>query len=128
MRFQHLDSEQVVNNPVYLDYCSDCGFATTSHFGWPVSRMIDNGFGIFYRTIDIEYLQPAVLDDQLDVAAWLSDIKRVTGMRHFAITRARDGAPIARANALCVCADLKTGGPTRWPESVRADLAANVSA
>lgn len=127
VRFQHLDCEKVVNNPVYLDYCSDCGFATTAHFGWPVARMIENGFGIFYRTIDIEHLQPAVLDDALDVAAWLSGVKRATGMRHFAITRARDGAEIARANALCVCADLGKGAPMRWPEAVRSDLAANIS-
>jgi acyl-CoA thioester hydrolase len=126
VRFQHLDSEQVVNNPVYLDYCSDCGFATSSHFKWPVSRMIENGFGIFYRTMSIDYLQPARLDDALDVSAWLSDVKRASGMRHFMITRASDNAAIARANALCVCASLESGAPMRWPDAVKTDLAPNI--
>jgi acyl-CoA thioester hydrolase len=128
VRFQDLDSGSVVNNPVYLDYCSDAGFECVAHFGWPVQRQLDASFGIYYRNMAIEYVQPAMLGDDIDVAAWLSDIKRVSGMRHFLLTRASDGALLARANALCVCANLKTGAPMRWPEGILSGLSANVAA
>jgi YbgC/YbaW family acyl-CoA thioester hydrolase len=127
VRFQHLDSEKVVNNPVYLDYLSDCGWAASAQFGWPITRMIDEGFAIFYRSMSVDYLQPARLDDDLVVSAWLSEVKRATGMRHFSIARAADGVQLARASALCVCARLDTGMPMRWPETLRTDLAANIS-
>ena len=88
--------------------------------------MIESKFGIFYRTMSIDYLQPARLDDVLDISAWLSDVKRVTGIRHFTIARAADNALLARASALCVCANLETGALMRWPENVRSDLAPNI--
>ena len=78
------------------------------------------------RSLNIEYLKPARLDDVLDISAWLSDGKRVTGIRHSTITRAADNALLARASALCVCANLETGALMRWPENVRSDLAPNI--
>lgn len=125
--FQDLDSERVVNNPVYLDYTSDCGFRCTAHFGWPVGRLRAEGVAIYFRVIDIEYLQPAVMDDDLEIAAWLSDVKRITVLRHFAITRMGDGALLARVNALCVTANIETGAPTRIPTAMLADFTTNVT-
>ncbi len=127
VRFQDLDAGGVVNNPVYLDYCSDCGFECTASFGWPLKRQLDAGFATFFRSIDIEYLQPAEPEDELIVSAWLSNIKRVSGTRHFLIVRARDNAILARCNGMIVCADRKTGAPMRWPEQVVVDLKENVS-
>jgi acyl-CoA thioester hydrolase len=128
VRWQELDAGRVVNNPVYLEYCTDCGFACTTSFGWPLTRQVEANTAVFFRTIDIDYLQPAMLDDELDIAAWLSDIKRVSATRHFLITRTRDNTVLARMNAMIVCADLTTGRPMRWTEQMRADLAQNVSA
>jgi acyl-CoA thioester hydrolase len=125
--FRDLDTERVVNNPVYLEYATDCGFDCSAYFGWGVQRMIDADTGIFFRNIHIEYLQPARIDERLKISAWLSDVKRVTAMRHFEMRRVSDDLPIARVNALCVCATLSSGAPARIPASLLADFAPNIA-
>ena len=46
-------------------------------------------------------------------------------MRHYTITRASDGALIARASVTWVWIDLTTGQPIRIPPDFAADFAAN---
>jgi acyl-CoA thioester hydrolase len=128
VRWQDLDGGGVVNNPVYLDYCTDCGFDCTAHFGWPVDRQFASGFGVFFRDLAIDYLEPARPNEKLVVSAWLSNVKRLSATRHFLIERASDGTPLARMNGGLVCMDLKTGTPARWPEGVLADFGVNTTA
>jgi YbgC/YbaW family acyl-CoA thioester hydrolase len=127
VRWQDLDAGGVVNNPVYLDYCSDCGFDCTAHFGWTVARQFETGIGVFFKSLQIDYLAPARPNDALQITAWLSGVKRISGTRHFLIKRVSDGAPLARMNGVIVCVDLKTSAPVRWPDAVLADFAPNIS-
>jgi YbgC/YbaW family acyl-CoA thioester hydrolase len=127
VRWQDVDGGGVVNNPVYLDYCSDCGFDCTAHFGWTVARQFERGYGVFFRDISIDYVQPARPNEKLVISAWLSNVKRVSATRHFLIERAGDGALLARMNGGLVCIDLKTSAITRWPDAMLADFAANIT-
>jgi acyl-CoA thioesterase FadM len=67
------------------------------------------------------------LDDEVDVATWLFNPRRVTVTRAFRVTRVRDGALLARAEVLYVWVDLKTGAPMKIPAELVADFAANAS-
>ncbi len=127
VRWQDLDAGAVVNNPVYLDYCTDCGFDCTAHFGWTVARQFELGIGVFFKSLEIDYLAPARPNDALEITAWLSGVKRISAMRHFLIKRVSDGATLARMNSVIICVDLKTGAPARWPAQVLADFAPNIS-
>jgi YbgC/YbaW family acyl-CoA thioester hydrolase len=98
--WQDLDQVQHVNNAVYLAY-------------------------IMARRHQIEYLGPAVLNDDLELTTWLSDVKDTTAHRHYAVTRASDGSPVVRARTFCVWVDLETGEPVPIPEAFLADLALN---
>jgi acyl-CoA thioester hydrolase len=83
--------------------------------GWPAARMHTDGFGIVAREFRIKYLAPALLDDELEVATWVSKVKRATVLRDYVIQRVSDGEPIVRAQALWVWVDLATGRPMRIP-------------
>jgi len=120
-----IDAAQHVNNAVYLDYLEDCGLQAAASHGWPPSRMQAEGFAIVVRRQRIEYRQPAALDDELELATWVSDVKRTTAVRHGTVRRVSDGALLARARALCAWVDVQTGRLVRIPDAFVADLGPN---
>jgi len=120
--WQDIDPEGHVNNAVYLTYVEDCGFQAVAAHGWPVKRMIEGGHAILTRRHEIEYLQPAVLDDELEIATWLSEVRRASALRHYTVTRLEDGALLAQINTLGVWVNLETGLPERFPPGMLADF------
>lgn len=126
VRWGDLDAAGHVNNAVYLAYLEDCAMEMARAGGWPAARMLETGFGIVARRYRIEYLSPALMDDELEISTWLSDVKRATAVRHYTVTRPADEALLVRAEALWVWVDLATGRPIRIPAEFRAAFAANV--
>ncbi len=114
-----------VNNAVYLAYVEDCGFQVAAAHGWPLTRMVNEGFGIIVRRQQIQYRQPALLDDELELATWVSNFKRTSGIRHYVIRRLSDGELAARVQTVYVWVDLKTGRPITIPAHFLADFAPN---
>jgi acyl-CoA thioester hydrolase len=126
--WQEIDPAGHVNNAQYLAYISDCGFEVAEAYGWPADRMQAAGFGILVRRHHIEYLEPALLGDELEVATWAYNMRRATASRVYTITRMADGGAVARADVFYAWVNLKTGLPGRIPEDFRADFAANIVA
>jgi acyl-CoA thioester hydrolase len=126
VEWRDLDQVHHVNNAVYLAYIEDCGLQVSAAHGWPPRRTREEGFAIIARRHRIEYRQPALYDDELEVATWASDIKRSSALRHTVLTRASDGAPVARARTLWVWVDLETGRPIRIPGRFLDDFAPNI--
>ncbi|MDX1414471.1 MAG: YbgC/FadM family acyl-CoA thioesterase [Candidatus Promineifilaceae bacterium] len=127
VRWHDVDPAQHVNNTVYLHYLEDCAIDLVREKGWPLERMTADGFGIVARQFRIEYLQPAEMDQELEISTWVSDVKRATALRHYTIKRRADNQLLARARALWVWVDLETGRPIRIPAQFLADCAANIS-
>jgi acyl-CoA thioester hydrolase len=127
VEWQDLDSAWHVNNATYLRYVENCSMGVIAAHHWPVRRMLQEGHAILIRRHQIQYLQPALLDDDLELATWVSQLKRASAVRHYTITRPRDGALLARVNSLGVWVNLATGLPARMPESFLADFAPNFS-
>jgi acyl-CoA thioester hydrolase len=125
--WRHIDPAQHVNNAMYMAYIEDCGVQVAAAHGWPMTRMMEAGFGIVARRYRIQYRQPALLGDELEVATWISDVKRATAVRHYTITRAADQELLARAHVLWVWVKLENGRPMRIPPHFLADFTANIS-
>lgn len=126
--FSDIDMAEHVNNAVYLSYVEDAATQIEKHYGWSVGRMRDQGFAIVVRQHRIEYLQPALLGDDIEIATWVSNARRSTATRHFLLNRVSDGQPLARVNTLVVWINLDTGVPIRIPDQFAADFAANIVA
>jgi acyl-CoA thioester hydrolase len=124
--WRDLDQVQHVNNANYVAYFEDCSIQAACSFGWPMSRMMEAGIGIVPRRYQIEYRQPALLNNRLEITFWLSDVKRATAVRHFTIRRLSDQALLARANVLSVWIDLATGHPIRIPAVFLNDFAPTI--
>ena len=126
--WRDIDTAWHVNNTVYVQYADDCGMAVLDAYGWPVRRMIAAGFGIFVRRNRIEYVQPAVLGDEVDVSTWVYGRQRATATRYYSMTRASDGARLAQIHAFCVWVNPATGQPVRIPADFWADFTPNAAA
>jgi len=121
-----LDQMQHVNNARYLNYITECGMQVIKAYGWPWERMKDRGFAIFIRGLQIQYLQPALGDDILEIGTWASNIRRSTADRHYTIRRVSDNSLLARSNAFSVWVDLNTNRPMRIPKELLDDFSPNI--
>jgi acyl-CoA thioester hydrolase len=124
--WEEIDSAGYVNNPVYLTYAEDCGINAVAQFRWPMGRMIAEGCAIVARRNQIEYLSPAMMDDDLEIVTWASEVRRVSALRHYTVTRVSDGTLLARIHTLGVWMNLVTGQPMRFPAEMLADFAPNI--
>jgi acyl-CoA thioester hydrolase len=124
--WRDIDPAQHVNNANYLAYIEDCGVEVAAAYGYPMTRMMDEGFGIVARRFRIQYRQAAVLGDTLEIATYVSDAKRATAERHYTIHRLSDGELIARAHVLWVWVDINTGRPVRIPPGFLDEFRENI--
>jgi acyl-CoA thioester hydrolase len=127
VEWQDLDQMQHVNNAVYVAYIEDCGVQAAAAHGWPPDRMAAEGFVLQTCRQQIEYRQPASLNDELELTTWASTTGESGGMRYSAIRRAGEATPAARALTSWACVDLATGQPVSIPENFLADLAPNMA-
>ncbi len=127
VEWRDIDPARHVNNAVYVAYVEDCGLQVAAAHGWPVQRMAAEGFAITARRHHIEYRQPAMLGDELELVTWAFDVKPSTAVRHCSVTRVRDGALLARARTLNVWVNAQIGQPVSIPSAFLADLAPNIA-
>jgi len=128
VQWREIDSQMHLNNAMVVEYASDCGGPLLEAHGWTYRRMIDEGFGIVIRRYHVEYKQSAQLDDELEIASWLSEVRRATAIRHYTLRRVSDGSLLAQLHAFAVGIDLSAGQPIRIPPRFIANFAANISA
>lgn len=127
VEWRDIDGLHHVNNASYLSYVEECNIQAAAAHGWPVARILDEGMAIVARRYRIEYLQPAVMGDEIEVTTFVSDVRRSTAVRHNTISRVSDGALLARVYTLWVWVDLETGMPKRIPAHFLADFAPNIA-
>ncbi len=127
VEWRDLDPAGHVNNANYMAYCEDAGVHVAAAFGWTMARMIEAGFGIVARHYRLEYKQPALIGDTLEITTYIADFGRTSAVRCYELKRAGDNAVLARARARWVWVDLKTGRPMRIPQAFAEDFAANIA-
>lgn len=127
VEWQDIDPMEHVNNAVYMAYANEAGFKAIEAFGWPWQRMRSAGFAILLRSCRIQYLQPAVFDEELEIKTWASGVRRSTAVRHYTIHRASDQTLLCQANMTGVWVDLASGQPMRIPDQFLRDFESNIS-
>lgn len=124
--WQDLDMTRRVDDATLLGFTEACGMGVIAAHGWPAERMAAEGFAIILRHHKVEHFIPPALGDEVVVATWASDVKRVSAVRHYTLRRGRDGALLSRVDTLGVWVDLATGRPIRIPPQLLADFAPNL--
>jgi acyl-CoA thioester hydrolase len=125
--WQDIHAKKELDPATLLVYAGECGRQVIQAHGWPMERMLEKGFAILLRSNQIEYSQPACLDDELELSTWVSNLRRVSALRHYTIHRVKDGALLARIHALGVWVNLSTGLPRSAPDQFLSDFTPNIS-
>ena len=105
----------------------DAGIRVVAAYDWPMTRCAEEGFAIVLRSIDAEIMGQVGLDDEIRIDTFASGMRRSMITRHYRVTKAGDGAPVARISSLYVWVDLASNRPIRVPESFVADVGPNLA-
>ena len=92
-----LDMMWHVNNATYLKYMDEAEKHALDVNGWSILRLNQLGIHIHTQQQRIEYLRPAILDDEVAISTWCSNFKGEIMLRHFEIRRVSDGALLVQA-------------------------------
>lgn len=116
VRHYELDFLGHLNNAVYVRFMQEAAIEASTAAGYSPEWYRARGAGWVIRRLQIRYLGQARYGDELEVATWVSDLKRVSSHREYRITRVPDGAQIARARVNWVYVSLENGQPLRVPQ------------
>jgi acyl-CoA thioester hydrolase len=122
VEWQDVDPAHHVNNAVYLAYLEECRLQAEAAAGWPQAHLQEAGLAIRVGRYQIEYRQPALLGDELELATWVSDVKDTTAVRHSTVTRVGDGELLAQARMLWELTGPETGQPICIPATLALEL------
>jgi acyl-CoA thioester hydrolase len=102
-----------VSNVEYVRWLDRVAELHADSLGYTRKWLLEQGIMWFVARHEIDYLAEVWLDDELVIATWVRDFKRVKSWRDYAIVRPRDGAVVCRAATLWVLVNLETRRPTR---------------
>jgi acyl-CoA thioester hydrolase len=114
-----LDNAGHVNNAVYLNFLEESGVRAGEAIGWGMAELSAHRLAVVARSHRIQYLEPAFHGDDLEIETWLSDMRRVSALRHYVIRRLGDGATIVRARSRVTILDRELMSPAEIPDAMR---------
>ena len=112
-----LDEQNHVNNVVYVRWVQEIA---TAHWQALASEAMRAELAWVARRHEIDYLAPALLDDELRVHTRVGHAEGLLFERHTEIARIADGRILARSRTLWIPVDARTGRPRRVGPEVRA--------
>lgn len=122
--YQDTDTGGVVYHGSYFNFMERARYEWLRDLGFTVDTMIQSHKMIFLiRSLSIEYLKPAILDDLLDITVEVMEIGRSRITLQQAILRQQNLLAKATVHAVCVGAD--TLRPISIPVSLRQQIENN---
>ncbi len=120
----HVKREQIgnviehVSNIEYVRWLDRAAELHADSLGYTRPWLLKNGIMWFVARHEIDYLAEAWLGDELVIATWVRDFKKVKSWRDYAIVRPADRTIICRAATLWVLVDLESRRPRRIDEEM----------
>jgi acyl-CoA thioester hydrolase len=122
VRHDELDSFGHLNNAVCVKYMQEAAIQASRDAGCSLAWYEERGVAWVIRRLEIRYHLQVRYGEELEVTTWISECGRSTCSREYDVTRTIDRARVARARALWVYIDSKSGRPVRLPEAIKIAL------
>ncbi len=110
---QDIDALNHVNNVVYLQWVNDI---SEKHWGILSNKEIDSKYFWVAIRHEIDYVNQAVLDDDITVYTWIGETGGVRSIRNVHIYRGE--ILLAKAKTTWCLVDMKTNKPTRIKQDI----------
>lgn len=116
--YENTDAGGIVYHAEYLNFAERGRTELLRQAGYQCSTL-HNDVGVMFvvRQIQIDYLAPAQLDQQLQVQSFVEDIKNTSFIMRQRVLR--DDNMLADMRVVLVCVDTTSLKPTRLPEKVK---------
>jgi acyl-CoA thioester hydrolase len=112
---EEIDDYEHVNNAVYLQWLDTIAWAHSADLGLPLERCLELRRGMAIRHTRVDYLEAALLGDDLLLGTWIiASDGRLRCRRRFDILRIADGRRVLEAEIEYFCLNLETGKPGRF--------------
>lgn len=102
-----------VSNVQYVRWLDRAAELHADSLGYTRKAMLNEGIMWFVARHEIDYMAEVWRDDQLVVATWVRDFRRVKSWRDYVIIRPTDETVVCRAATLWVLVDLARRKPMR---------------
>jgi acyl-CoA thioester hydrolase len=113
---EEIDEYAHVNNTVYLQWLDAIAWAHSAKLGMSLEQCLALRRGMAIRHTRVDYLDAALLGDELLIATWLVVCDgRLRCARRFEILRIADEKRVLDAEIDYFCMNLDTGKPIRFP-------------
>ncbi len=111
-----IDAFHHVNNARYIDWANEIAWAHSDALGLSMDDYIRIGTGCVVWRHEFDYLAPAHLGDEIEIATWIAENdSRLRLVRAYEMRQASTGRIVFRGRTKFVCIDMKTGKPARMP-------------
>lgn len=121
-----LDALQHVNNATYVQYVEQAAHDADTAAQWPLAAQLAAGGRFRAVSHDVEYLDGALLGDELVLVTWPSAVASDTVERRTLIVR-RDGErPLARAVSRYAWVDARRSEARPLPDALGASVRATI--
>jgi acyl-CoA thioester hydrolase len=116
--FQDTDAGGVVYHANYLNFMERSRTEWLRTFGYSNAGMMKElGVVFVVRSLKLEYLKPALLDDLVEVTSQIKEIGRSRLNIHQTVLRGEDR--LVEGEVHLVCVDVQTFKPVSVPETLR---------
>ena len=90
VRRYEVDRFGAVHHHVFHQYLEETAIHASAAAGFGSEWYERHGTVWVVREMEIEYLRPAMMEDELEVHTWVADFRRVRSHREYEIYRRRD--------------------------------------
>ena len=123
--FEDTDTGGVVYHAGYLRYYERCRTEWVRSRGLSQQALLgEHAIAFAVRSMAVDWLAPARLDDLLEVQMFLHQARRASLRAEQRIIRAADGALLSRAQVRVACVSVPDFRPVPIPESLLESLSA----
>ena len=122
VRIFDVDAFGDLRTPVLLRFLWQTASDASTAVGYDLEWYERAGTLWIIRRTRVELLAPVRYRDELTIRTWVSDIRRVRSQRQYAVDRAGDGSPVARAVTDWVYVDLARGALMQPPVEMQRAL------
>lgn len=115
VRHYECDALGHLNNANYVRYMEEAAFNASASVGYDKARYDALGFLWLAHETEIEYLQPVVYGDTLEVKTWVGDFRRVRSRRFYEFRKVGQAELVARASTDWVYLEAASERPAVVP-------------
>ncbi|MBP1590164.1 MAG: acyl-CoA thioesterase [Kiritimatiellae bacterium] len=116
------DLNEHVNNIEYVRLMQDVANEHVEANGWPMEKLLAEGWSWVVRTHHIDYKRPCLPGEPISLYTWVQDFQRIHSRRCYRFVRETDGAVLAEAMTDWVSVDIHTHRPVATPPVFIADF------